>query len=210
MKSWDSITTGALSYGANHFYAMPGRLIQAVRNNVFLNQLATEFTELKDKGKIKQDYINTEQGKSCLQELLSALENPPVDEIRFNAFKSIFLKACTESISNREESTPILLMSIAKNMSGGAILLLAANYKVRDKLHPLDNQGYAAASKWFECIRAESDLDSDGLIEFYEEELIKAKLIFPRQPSRRDRVMVGSHSRLTDLGIKMSRYLLDE
>ena len=77
VKNVDAIATGALGTERLALFMVPGRLVQAARNRMFIQQLAHEFEDLRQKGKIKDDYIRTEQGMSCLQELLAALESPP-------------------------------------------------------------------------------------------------------------------------------------
>lgn len=105
-KDADAILTGAVGTEKLQLFMIPGRLIQAARNKRFLPQLVREINILKEKGKIKDDYMETEQATATLQELLAALENPPVDEIKFKTLKSILLKAATETLSSRDDSTP--------------------------------------------------------------------------------------------------------
>ena len=117
IKNVDAILTGALGTEKLHLFMIPGRLVQAARNKSFIEQLAREVDELRAKGAIKPDYVQSEQAQACLQELLAALEDPPVDDVKFNLLKSLFLAACTETKTSRSDLLPQLLMNIARCLS---------------------------------------------------------------------------------------------
>lgn len=207
LRNIDSILTGVLGTQKLELLMIPGRLVQAARNNKFLHQLAKEFEDLKEKGEIKDDYEKTEQATSCLQELLAALENPPVDEIKFKALKSIFLKAATEKISTRNDATPQLLMSVAKSLTATEILLLAAIYQIgKGKVATEIKTG---AQRQLQFLAQNSQLSTTGLVEFTEGKLIEKRLISDRDYPDRSGVKQGSHFRLTDFGLKLCEYFVD-
>ena len=82
---------------------IPDRLLQTARTHKFLSQLAYEVEELRKKGRIKYDYFNTEQTSATLQELLAALEGPPVDERKFKTLKAIFIKAANWMTKRKDD-----------------------------------------------------------------------------------------------------------
>ena len=197
---YDAILTGALGTKKLELLMIPGRLLQATRNNSFLQQLAKDFEDLRKKGKIKEDYKTTEQATSCLQELLAALENPTIDQIKFDCLKAIFLKASSEDISSRNDSSPQLLMSMARELGSGEILLLAAAYKRREDACPRN------VSTWLSEIASDSALATTGMVEFNEKKLIEKKLVSDRIGAEKDVVGSSEHCRLTDFGLALCEF----
>ncbi|MCL4704771.1 hypothetical protein KJ068_06400 [bacterium] len=204
----DAILTGVVGTEKLELLMIPGRLVQAARNNSFLLQLAQEFQTLVNKGKIKSDYGKTEQATSCFQELLAALEHPPVDETKFEALKTIFLKASTEELTSRDDPTPQLLMSIVKEMSSGEILLLAAVYKLG--LGKLPTNATNSAQGWLQYISQNSVLSTTGMVEFFEAGLLEKKLLTDRRLPDRSGIDSRHHFRLTDLGIKLCSFFVQK
>ena len=208
LRKIDAILTGAFGTEKLELLMIPGRLVQAARNDRFLFQLAQEFKTLKEKGEIKNNYAKTEQATACLQELLSALEHPPVDETKFELLKSIFLKAATEKLTSRNDPTPQLLMSIAKELSSGEILLLAVVYKLgKDKI-PTDVAHNAYA--WLRHISQNSVLSTTAMVEFFESRLIDKKLLTDRSFSDKSGIDTRLHFRLTDLGVKLCHFFIED
>ncbi len=205
--SLDSIATGAVGTGRQDIYMIPGRLVQGVRNKTFIKQLGEEFENLKEKGRIKKDYIHTEQGMACLQELLAALEEPPVNEVRFEALKAIFLTACTEDFSNSEDVLPQLLLNVARNLDSGELVLLASMYSI--KLKATKDDAHIKSKRlddWYSLIITRSSLSSKSLVQLYEEKLIAKKLIDGPNGSLRQ-IVYHENSRLTDLGLKLCEFM---
>lgn len=208
LKQSDAITTGAFGTKKLELLMIPGRLVQAARNKKFIDQLSKEIEELKQKGAIKDEFLKSEQAQSCLQELLSALENPPVDEVKFNLLKSIFIKAAKEEISSSDDSTPQLLMNLAKDMTSGEVLLLAAAFKLGKNNTATDVK--TEAQKWLWFTAQNSELKTTALVEFYEKKLIEKRMMLDRKYSDRSQINFGGHYRLTDLGIELCRFFVKE
>jgi len=83
-----------------------GYIFQRTRSSTFLKALLQEWERYKDKGRIKEDYISSEQHQQCLQEMLDFLDRDSPDELRFTFLKRIFLTAATEKISTRDSFLP--------------------------------------------------------------------------------------------------------
>lgn len=83
-----------------------GHIFQSLRKGQFLSRLLDEWNSYRAKGRIKDDYVRTEQHQACLQELLLFLDNDCPDEIRFQTLKKIFLVAATEAASDRTSLLP--------------------------------------------------------------------------------------------------------
>lgn len=207
-KDSDAILTGVAGTDKLQLYMIPGRLWQAARNKSFLHQLVQEINILKEKGKIREDYLETEQANATLQELLAAFDNPPMDETKFKALKAIFLKAASETLTSRDDSTPQFLMEIAKELTSAEILLLSAIHKVGKNKVPTKIQ--ENAQEWLQYMIQNSQLKTTGLVELTETKLIEKKLISDREHSDRSGIKRGCHFRLTDLGLALCKFFADD
>ena len=61
--------TGVAASEKKEIYLSVGHLLQAVRKGKFLSQFLTEWNQYRAKGRIKEDYPNTEQHYTCIQEI---------------------------------------------------------------------------------------------------------------------------------------------
>lgn len=122
--------TGVASSEKKELYLSVGHLLQAVRKGKFLSQFLTEWNQYRDKGRIKEDYPNTEQHYTCIQEILDFLDSDPPEEIRFDILKKIFLVAATEKVSDRNSFLPQQYMKLCRTLSSGEILVLSTTYKI--------------------------------------------------------------------------------
>jgi len=208
MKHADAIATGAIGTEKLHLFMIPGRLIQAARNRDFLRQLAREVEDLRQKGKIRPEFEKSESTKACLQELLAALEEPPVDETKFKILKAVFLAAASQQGDAASDVTPQLLMNVARQLNSGEILVLASVYRVvtseRDVVHTVGND----ASKWVHEIASRSGFGLNALVEMYEDQLARKNLLTPRTFPDRSGIKHDSNFRLTDLGVKLCEYIV--
>lgn len=205
LKSSDSILTGALGTPKLQLLMVPGRLIQAARNNEFITQLATEFEKLKDTGKIKNGVENSEEFKSSFQELLSALEDPPVDKNKFNLLKTIFVESCKIDYK-MGIFTPNILINIVKNLSTGEILVLSAVNKIRLNMTEREKE-IGSAREWLIRISEETNFSGPSMVEVYETSLIEKKILSKRLHSDRSGVVKSNDFRLTDLGLTLCEFL---
>ena len=59
--------TGIASSDREALYLSLGKILQRVRGGEFLMQLRREWEEYREKGKIKDEYISSDQHQECLQ-----------------------------------------------------------------------------------------------------------------------------------------------
>ena len=188
---------------------IPGHLVQSVRNKTFLHQLNREVKQLQDRGQIKDDYVSTEQGQTCLQELLAILGNPPVDQRKFNVVKNIFLAAAQERMSDRDDPLPQLLMHIAGQLEAGEIILLVTCYKIAKANKGLAPNEHHSESEWHKLVIANSELSMTALIEVYERGLMDKRLLMQHGPVITHTIIINDEtkSRLTDLGMSLCDFM---
>ena len=183
-----------------------GHLLQGLRKGKFLSQFLTEWNQYRAKGRIKEDYQNTEQHYTCIQEILNFLDSEPPEEIRFDILKKIFLVAATEKVTDRNSLLPQQYMKVCRTLSSGEIIVLSTAYKL-SQVSKLEYGKYNSADEWLKKIAEESGLIHPELVEIHEEELMKKHLLSPRVHSDRSGVNASPHFRLTSLGFKICNYL---
>jgi len=172
-KSYQAIIeglTGILSSERKELILSCGFILQKLRGGKFLDVLNKEWKQYREKGRIPEDYVGTEQNEECLQEILDYLEKDDIlNEVTFDALKKIFLMASTEKISKRESHLPQQYMKICRKLSQGALIVLFATY----------HEGYGKkvpGKPWRERMFERTGFDNQ-IIEIFEEELYKYKLI---------------------------------
>ncbi len=132
-----------------------GYIFQRTRSGTFLNALLKEWERLREKGRIKEDYVRSEQHQECLQEMLDFLDRDSPDSLRFRMLKAILLGAATETQSERDSVLPQQYMSICRTISSGEALVLQATFAVAERGDALSS---TSASDWLQTIGKESGL----------------------------------------------------
>ena len=97
-------------------------------------------------------------------------------------------------------------MKIARDLSGGEIVLLSTVWKIVQEGAFEANQHYGA-TKWLAEVTEASGLEHQELIEIYEQELMDKKLLTPRLHGDRSGVRVTPYFRLSSLGYKFCEYI---
>jgi len=180
-----------------------GHILQSLRKGLFLSRFLEEWNAYRDKGRVKDDYLGTEQHQACLQELLEFLDHDSPDEIRFETLKKIFLVAATETASDRTSLLPYQFLRLSRGMSSGEIIVLNATYQIAKE----GFQEVSAAAQWLEIIASRSGLKHPALVEIHEEKLIQKYMILGRRHTDRSGVIVKPHFRLTSLAFELCEYI---
>lgn len=181
-----------------------GYILQRVRSGRFLETLKSEWDSYRDKGRIKDDYIATEQHQECLQEILDFLDNDSPDHIRFNAMKQVFLNTATEQLSDRDSVLPQQYMRICRSLNSTEVLILKANYTLANRGH---NPDHCSARQWLKDIAENSVLKHISLVESQESSLMQKCLIGERTHGDRSGVVKSKHFRMTDLGYALAEFM---
>lgn len=181
-----------------------GYLLQRVRSGRFLETLKSEWDSYRNKGRIKDDYITTEQHQECLQEMLDFLDKDSPDRIRFNALQSVFLNTATEQFSNRNSVLPQQYMRICRSLNSTEVLILQANFSLAKRGHNPEHYG---AAQWLKDIADNSVLQHVSLVESQESSLMQKCLIGERTHTDRSGVVKSKHFRMTDLGYALAEFM---
>jgi hypothetical protein len=92
-KSLTEGLTGILSSKPQEWILSTGYLLQRTGAHEFLATFLKEWDKYREKGRIPDDYLKSEQHKECLIEILDYLDKALPDDITFSVLKKIFLFA---------------------------------------------------------------------------------------------------------------------
>lgn len=85
--------TGILVSDTKDWKLSAGHLVQASIKWKLFSQLGKEIKGYIEKGKIKEDFLDIEQNKQSLSNLLKFIDESSPSEDRFNAIKTLFFKS---------------------------------------------------------------------------------------------------------------------
>ena len=182
-----------------------GHLFQRIRGGAFLHQLKEEWEFYREKGRIDDEYIHTEQHQACLQQLLDFLDHDSPDAVRFSALKKIFLTAATSEAKMHDSVLPHEYMKICRSLSTGEVLLLEATHRVATGGETF--QVKMATLKWRHKVSDVSGLKFVELVELHEKALVSKRLIMEPALTDGNMAKLGSHFRLTDLGFDICEFI---
>ncbi len=213
LQSLLEVVTGLASSGKKEWALSIGYLLQRVRGGNFLQQLLEEINKYKNKGKIKNDYLKTEQSITCLQEFLDFIDKDSPDEIRFKAMKDLYLTICTEKLSNRDDILPHQLLKICRELSSAELLLLFATYDVacnenwQEEKNKREVHGYGATVEWTNFMLSRTGLKFKELIRLNEDLLIQKRLLTHHVHGDGSGFAYSEHYRLTELGYHLCQFI---
>jgi hypothetical protein len=211
IRALTEAVTGIASSDNKDLALSIGYILQRVRGGHFLQQLSEEFKKYRDIGRIKQDYASTEQGMTCLQQILDCVDKDSPDQTRFNAMKDLFLGAAFEKLSTRDDILPAQLMRICRALSSAELLLLLANYRLANQDIWKQQAGSAFSGgitrNWVVECRTESGLRFEELVLEAEATLQEKRLLGVSQHGDRSGFVYTNHYRLTDLGYKLCEFI---
>ena len=197
--------TGIAASDRRQWYMSIGHLLQRIRSGRFLTTLREEWEAYREKGRVKDDYIVTDQHQESLQELFEFLDGETPDAVRFSVLKKIFLTAASESISDRESVLPQQYMRICRTLTSGETLVFLAAYELA-KSGDWSTLEISAA-RWLKEVAQTSGLVHAELVELHERNLIEKNVLTPRRHSDSSGISPGSHYRITDLGWEICRFI---
>ena len=90
-----------------------------------------EIEDMRSKGKIREDFIETDAGVYSLREFFKMVDGEP-DEARFQAFCALFMSANAPDAEDPTGVFDIQLMGIIGGLKAGKMHLLMALVKIRN------------------------------------------------------------------------------
>ncbi len=199
--------TGIASSGRKDWMLSFGHILQSIRGGRLLVVFSDEWRAYRDKGKIKDDYQETDQHQDCLQELLDFLDDGPPDSSRFTVLKKILLVTATETASRRDSVLPQQYMRIIRSLTAGELLVMLVAHSVSKAPPSIKLDRPESAAIWLGAIAEASGLDYPELVEVHERALIEKNLLTPRVYPDRSGVSMGSYFRLTQLAHDLCTFI---
>lgn len=202
--------TGIVASERKNLILSISHIFQRTRAVGLLKALFIEWNQWREKGRIKDDYINSEQHQECLQEMLDFLDKDSPDERRFAILKAIFLGAATEEQTTKNSILPQQYMSLCRTLSSGEVLVLQATFAIVDRKSWSSTE---LARDWLNVVAEESGLHTSELVEIHERKLIEKNLLTDRvahgsDPKNvRKGIDIGVNYRLTPLAVQMCKFI---
>jgi hypothetical protein len=124
--------TGAMSAGPKAWMVMGGRIVQSIFKAKLYQQVSREIKDLRDKGKIPEDFANEEKyryGAKSWMELFAAIDEDVPDADRLDALKAMFYEVNKITATDSERIINYQMFQIAKRLTSGELLTLKATYE---------------------------------------------------------------------------------
>lgn len=123
--------TGALAAGPKAWAVMTGRIVQGILQGKLYQQVSREIKELRDKGKIPDDFADEKKYKYGFKswvDLLKTIDEKPPDADLLEALMAMFYGANKVNATDAQKMLSYRLFQIAKRLTSGELLLLKTLY----------------------------------------------------------------------------------
>jgi hypothetical protein len=167
-------------------------------------QLSREIKELRDKGKIPDDFAEKKNGYQSWVELMTIIDEESPDPERLDAIKAMFYAVNKVNATDGERILAYQLFQIAKKLTSGQLLYLKACYGIYREERPTPDLprrgGTLNIVEW--CVKIGKKLGHSvtSLLDLDDKALADSGLLHHR--GAMDRGVNTLDARLTDLGIK--------
>jgi hypothetical protein len=123
--------TGALAAGPKAWMVMTGHIVQGILKGKLYQQVSREIKELRDKGKIPDDFADEKKYKYGFKSwvnLLKAIDEEPPDADLLEALMAMFYGANKINATDAQKMLSYRLFQIARRLNSGELLLLRTLY----------------------------------------------------------------------------------
>lgn len=201
--------TAVAKMGRGNFIQSLSNLVQRQRKEGWLHAFLIEWDQLCESGKIQEAYMDSDQAQECRQELLDSLDNDKPDQKKFEAMKKIFLRAAMATETEWQSNAPQQLMKICRTLTSEELTILGVAYRLYSSMSQGDVERVSRASERWPVTIAENSkgLITEGVVYFYENDLVEKQLIGSRTASDKSGVQYAHKCRLSPLGIELCAFL---
>lgn len=199
------VLAGWFAVGNGFMVAAGCRIAQAAFKARVFQQFATEFNDLRKKGKISDDFMKRKNGEKSWVELLTILDEEIPDEDRLEALNAMFYSVNKIGVTDGERIANYQLFQIAKRLTSGQLLLLrVAHERATEKdFKPVAN---LSTIGWLEMASQRLGHKITGLVEQDERVLMQNGLLTGRTWSDESGINDG-YGRLTPLAFEFCKNL---
>jgi hypothetical protein len=183
-----------------------GRFGQGMIKGEGLKQLFIEIQELRKKGKIDDQYVNSQYGKKNFADILKLIDEENVDPAKWEAIKKVFFCSIASDSEEKERAKAYYLTQMCLKLEAFDFEVL----RVCNEICRTPNHAYQATNAAGEWINIVSEKLGYGLPEFVEKSesrLIEQGLISSRTYSDKSGIRPGANFRLSNLGIVLCKMI---
>jgi hypothetical protein len=176
------IMTSAFAAGPKAWMVMGGRIVQGMLKAKLFQQVSREIRELREKGKILDDFADENKHKYGFKswvELLTVIDEETPDADRLDALKAMFYGVNKVNPTDGERIAAYQLFQIAKKVTSGQLLYLKASYELY-KASDFRRGELVGTQQWLAKIGKKLGHTVIGLMDQDDLELIKYGLLTPR------------------------------
>jgi len=173
-----------------------------------LRKMFVDVQHMKDEGKIDEEVLISEKTTHVILDLSKFLAQENPDMETWDAAKKIFLYTLEKDVDEQKRASLYESLSICKELSGTEIRILAGAYQIYEKPNT-DGNSHDVIS-WASAVAGKIGLETSDQILRYEDNLVKQRLISPRESLKGDLLRTwdvaggSSFHRLTPLGRKLA------
>ncbi len=193
--------TGALAVGKTGVMVAGGRVVQALMKGMLFKQWSAEFRQLREAGKIPDDFAQKPYGFQTWVELMTILDEEAPDADRLRALKAMFFAVNKVNVTDAEQMSAYQLWQIAKRLGSGELHLLKVIYEHRHNNIDVPSTPSITFHNWASYMANAAGHGIVGLVELHEKKLTELSLISGR-PNNRPDLVLRANARLTDLGMR--------
>ena len=184
------------------------RLFDSLLKNRLIQQLVSEIERYQSEGKVKMDYMETDNNRMALKEVLKIIDEAPPDEEKFKAIKSLFLCNVEEGASGEDQMLTYQYLLLVNLLNSGEVMVLKAIYNIAKgrsrpavSLELIDGQH---RENWYKAIARQAGFNHVPLSELYAEKLMALRLI---DDAKRQHLDLRNNNMLTSLGLSVCEFI---
>lgn len=191
------LITGMMAAGPKVLAVSGLRIAQGALKARMFQQVAREIRELRESGKIREDFAEQKLGYESWVELLIAIDEDLPDEERLEALKAMFFGVNRINAQDAERILSYQLFQISKRLNSGELLTLQTVFRMKDFAVP----PYFDDLKWEREVAKYMELGVASLVMYHSTRLTECHLLNAPKQSNINRI----GDRLTDLGERFCR-----
>jgi hypothetical protein len=182
-----------------------GRIVQGALRAKIFEQVGREVRQLREKGRIPDDFAAKKYGFKSWVELLTIIDEDMPDEDRLEALKAMFYSVNKVNITDGERIASYQLFQVAKKLTSSQLLLLKVAHD-RATESGFAPQAQMSASGWLHAVSQRLGHQIMGLVEQDERVLMQYGMLTGRSWSDESGINDGD-GRLTLLAFKFCENL---
>lgn len=133
--------TGWLASGPKAWTVSAGHIVQAMLKGRLFEEVSREIKELRDKGKISEDYAETKYGFQSWVELFRTIDDEVPDADKLEALKAMFYSVNKIGAFDNERILNYQLFQIARRLSSNQLLILKVANESRSQFGQYTSNG---------------------------------------------------------------------